>query len=243
MPKLKHELPEDFLHMDYDTLKDLLTTIPDRYQAQQIALMTTYAGWARGGEIVKGRGNTSNHNPNSLPLKVDKVSAVKSKTATDWSILRLTLMTEKQRMVSPRIAVVYRKFEPWLCEPIIEYWKEQKAEGKTFMFETRNKTPHHIVWLEKAFENFIARPYDFNLYSQNAHLLRMWRSIHASEGHILGGEAVDLAYQKELGGWQSLNTLSKYYNKVKVEKWYQKIALGGRNYVEKSKEATEIQQI
>jgi len=178
----------------------MILAIPNERNRALIA--TTYAGYGRIGEIVRGP------HKGSKPMKKEDIQIV---IKEGRRFVQLSLLTEKQKKFSLRQPVVSTDREKWLARII---WKWAKELPKnSFLF------PGHLIGkalttrtaeliFEKSFVDKV----------QSIHLLRKWRSTHALQGAFTkGNEKVPLKAVMEFGGWKDPETLLQIYNQAVAE--------------------------
>lgn len=213
MARIKTELPQWFLELEYSKLKQLLENI--RKPRDKALLMTIYACYGRVGEVVKGWVDGS-PNTYSRPLttnNIDKKTIISDDGKAEKFVVisPYTLKHHEQR--SSYISV---KRELWLAKTILEWRRKIRLEfGDGVLFFGANRQPLSSRTVNNMFEKYIAKP--LGLRSQNVHLMRSWRSTHGSRGNFTkDGKPYPIEAQMLEGGWRSTYTLMKHYNKAKT---------------------------
>ncbi len=181
--------------MSYQDLKNTLLSIGNT--EHRAFLCSVYAGMARVGEIVRGRGKKTQ------PFLCRNIISLANKT-------ELHLRTEKSHKM--RKVPLFRNRENWLCE-IIEGWKNLRTEGPMFPYTTR--------WGELTFKKYFPeftsnRGQDKEGSKHTIHWLRGWRYTHYKRGEVTGSK-VEAKVASLLGGWVSSAVPDRVYDFTEIE--------------------------
>jgi len=200
MGRGKEKIPRELIKLSYTDLKNKIINIPDKRDRALIA--TTYAGYGRIGEVLRGPHKGSN------PMKKEDVKLI---IKEGRKFVQLSIQTEKRKDLFIRQPVVSTDREKWLAQIIWNWVKELPA--KSFLF------PGHLInsaLTTRSGELIFEKHFCDGI--QSIHLLRSWRSTHALQGAFtLNHEKVSVNTVMEYGGWKEPETLLKIYNQAMAE--------------------------
>lgn len=196
MSKIKNDLSRDIRELPYAKLKEIISSIRD--PRDQALLCTVYTCWGRIGEIVRAPSKYSR------ALRNTDVNFIKTHGKR---YMKISLYTLKTKGKGNRDTYVNIDREPWLALPIIRWVK--KLKGDVVLFESPKLKNQAISsrTAEIIFSNYFG--------TENIHLMRSWRSTHASQGAFTeDGKPLDMKAAQIYGGWVDTVMLSKVYNKA-----------------------------